>query len=258
MRLSRKLLTAVAGLGTLAMVGVDVDQAMRGLIPGVGGAEAGLLAIGMTGTTFSIVAAVYQTYLMREKGWTREDLAWQNTDCLLGIGMLGVISATVLMTSAAVIHGGGDQMTGVVQMAEQLEPLVGPAAFYLFSIGFFFASFSSLVVNPLIGATLLADGLGHDSRMDGRPVRRLAILGLGLGIVVVLMFDGPPLELIQFAQAVAVVAFPILGFLIVAIGRRRSVMNEFTTPWWIQCVLVLGFVVLLAIVLNYLRQIAAF
>ncbi len=248
-------LMLVAFVGTVFIVGVDPEAALAGLVPSFPDSEAVFLALGMIATTFSIAAAAYQGYLMQEKEWGPEKLSMQGLDTFLGISVLGGISMVVLLTSAGVIYGTGEPIFSVRGMAMQLEPLVGPAAFYLFTIGFFFARLSSLVVNPLIGATLMADGFGQETAMDGRPVKRWATVALAAGLLVVLVFRGSPVELLRVAQGLAIVAFPVLGYLVLAIARDRALMGRYASKTWIHAIAVLGYLIILGIVLNYVRQI---
>jgi len=256
-----RLVKAVVGgmivtfVGTVVIVGVDVPAAAAGLVPGFPDTEATFLSLGIAATTFSIVAAVYQTYLMQEKDWGPDELSLQGLESILGIGVLGAIVIVVLMTSAGAIYGTGDPVFSARGMASQLEPLVGPAAFYLFTIGFFFASLSSLVVNPLIGGTLLADGFGQETSMDGRPVKLWTTVALAIGMVVVLLFRGSPVELLRIAQGSAVIAFPVLGFLVLSLAGDRSLMGEYANDTGVHVIAVLGYVTILGIALNYLRDV---
>jgi Mn2+/Fe2+ NRAMP family transporter len=242
-------------VGTLILVGVDTSDAVAGLVPSFPDTEAIFLTLGLAATTFSIVAAVYQGYLMREKSWGPEQLESEGLDSFVGIGVLGAISVIVLLTSAGALYGSGEPAFSAQGMAGQLEPLVGPGAFYLFTIGFFFASFSSLVVNPLIGATLLADGLNKDSSMDGRVVKLWTGVAMVAGLAVVLAFEGSPVELLRIAQGFAVIAFPLLGYIVLSVARDRSIMGDHINKNWVQAVAVIGYITILAIVFNYLRQI---
>lgn len=244
-------------VGTVVMVGADLGAAARGLVPTFPDTESIFLTLGMAATTFSIVAAVYQGYLMKEKNWGPDEIGSEGADSLIGIGVLGAISIIVLLTSAGAIYGRGEAVFSAQGMALQLEPLVGPAAFYLFTIGFFFASFSSLVVNPLIGATLLADGLGKDASMDRGPVKMWTAVAMMAGLAVVLVFETPPVELIRIAQGLAVIAFPVLGFIVLSIARDRSIMGDYVSRPWVQAIAVIGYLTILGIVLNYVRLIIA-
>jgi Mn2+/Fe2+ NRAMP family transporter len=209
------VIVMIAGfVGTLFVVGVDIAGFVRGLRPGFPDGNSVFLSLGMVGTTFSIAAAAYQNYLMREKGWGVKDLSKEGLDSLIGIAILGGISMIILLTSARVINASNQEILSAQGMAVQLEPLFGRVAFYLFGCGFFFASFPSLIVNPLIGASLLVDGFGGSPSMENRTVRRWAATAMGVGVGVVLLFNGNPVELLRIAQALAVVAFPVLGFLV--------------------------------------------
>lgn len=248
-------LMIVTFVGTLVIVGIDAEQAVAGFTPTFPDTEAVFLALGIAATTFSIAAAVYQTYLMQEKEWGPEQLSIQGFESFLGIGILGAIAIVVLLTSAGALYGTGNPTFSAQEMASQLEPLAGPAAFYLFTVGFFFATLSSLVVNPLIGGTLMADGLGQDASMDGRPVKGWTILGLVCGLVAVLIFRGSPIELLRIAQGFAIIAFPLLGYLVLSIAGDRKIMGEYVNKRWIHLIAIIGYLTILGIVLNYARQI---
>lgn len=248
-------LMVVGFLGTLLMVGIEPGPMSRGLIPSFPDQASVFLALGMAATTFSIAAAAYQGHLMKEKKWEVSDLSLQGLDTFLGISLLGGISIVVLLTSAAVIGGSGASVFDAQTMAAQLEPVAGPAAHLLFSTGFFFAGFSSLVVNPLVGATLLADGFGWESGMESRAVRTGSFAALIAGAGVVLIFEGSPIELLRIAQALAVVAFPLLGFLVWSLARDRRVMGEYANSNWMNALGLLGFLTILGIVFNNLRLI---
>lgn len=245
----------VAFAGTLAIVGIDAGQFATGLVPQFPDPQSVFLALGMTATTFSIAAAAYQTHLMKEKNWGAEKLSVEGLDTVLGISILGGISVLVQLTSAAVIYGKSDPVFSAQTMALQLEPLAGPAAFYLFTCGFFFASLSSLIVNPLIGATLLMDGFDVDSSMDRWPVKIWALAAMAAGLGVVLIFRGSPVEVLRLAQGLSIVAFPVLGFLVLSIARDRKIMGEHANGTAMNVIAFLGYLAIIGMVINYIRQI---
>ncbi len=250
----------VGFVGTLALVGVDIGAAAGGLVPTFPDSDAILLALGLAATNFSIAAAVYQTNLMTEKNWGPDKLADEGMDTLIGIGLLGLIVMVIMLTSAGVIYGQTDPVFSAQGMAEQLEPLVGSAAFYLFTIGFFFATLSSLFVNALIGATLLVDGFDGDSQMDSKQVKywTMAAMALGLGAVIASGGSESPVELLRLAQAIAVVAFPLLAFLVLDIARDKAMMGEYANPTIVNVLGGLGYVTVIAIIFNYLNEVLTY
>jgi Mn2+/Fe2+ NRAMP family transporter len=159
-----------------------------------------------------------------------------------------------------VIYGQTDPVFSPQGMAEQLEPLGGSAACYLFTIGFFFATRSSLFVNALIGATLLIDGFDGDSRMDSRQVKYWTMAAMVIGLAAVIFTGGSdsPIELLRLAQAIAVVAFPLLAFLVLDIARDEGMMGEYANPTVVNVLGVLGYVTVIAIIINYVNEVLSF
>lgn len=248
----------VSFVGSLALVGVDFSQAASGLVPTFPNRSAIFLGLGLAATNFSIAAAVYQTHLMAEKDWDVDQLTEEGFDSIVGIATLGLIVMVILLTSAAVIYGTSKSAFSAQGMATQLRPVAGSGAFYLFLTGFFFASLSSLVVNALIGATLLVDGFGYKSSMESRPVKLWTMVAMGIGLAVVLIGGESPVELLRAAQALAIVAFPLLGFLVLSIARDEALMGKYANSLTVDIIGFLGYLAIIGIVLNYLREVASF
>ena len=249
----------VAFVGTLALVGVNPSAAASGLVPSVPEFDALTLSLGIAATTFSIAAAVYISHLMTEKEWGPDELTRQSGDTIVGIAILGMIAIVIMLTSAGVIYEGeGEPAFSAHEMALQLEPLVGSGAFYLFTLGFFFAALSSLVVNALIGSTLLVDGRGDDPSMDERPVKIWGSIAMFLGLIPVLLFQEDPIEILRLAQALAIVAFPLLAFLVLAISSDRDLMGKHANGPALLAVGIVGYVAVIAFILNYFYEVWQF
>ena len=76
-----------------------------------------LVAAGLIATTFSIVGAIFQTYLVRARGWKREDFGKGVADAVGGIGMLTLISMVIMATSAIVLYPRGLTVKDAADMA---------------------------------------------------------------------------------------------------------------------------------------------
>lgn len=248
----------VAFVGSLALVGVDFGRAASGLVPSFPDQSSLFLGLGLAATNFSIAAAAYQTHLMAEKDWDVDQLTEEGFDSIIGIAMLGLIVMVILLTSATVIYGTSNSAVSAQGMATQLRPVAGDGAFYLFLVGFFFASLSSLMVNALIGATLLVDGFGYDASMENQPVKLWTIVAMGIGLGVVVVVGDSPVELLRTAQALAIVAFPLLGYLLLSIARDKGVMGEYANGRAVDILGILGYLAIVGIVLNYLHEVVSF
>ncbi len=256
-------LMVIGFLGNLFFARPSPDGILGGLLPSlpeslhadlvprvVGGVlqDAVLPLQALVGTTFSVAAAFYQAYLVRERGWKRAELRAGLVDSLVGISVLGLLSATILVTAAAVLHGsvaGGD-LRSAADVAVQLEPLFGPWAKVLFSLGLLAAALSSFLINAMIGGTVLSDSLGLGGDL-GRPMPKVfTTLALVIGLVVAIsVLEGhSPVQLILFAQAMTVLGNPVLAGVMLWMSARAK------TPRWIQGLAFLGFLVVLVLALR--------
>jgi Mn2+/Fe2+ NRAMP family transporter len=138
-----------AFLTTLFFVKPDITKIAGGFIPSMAPGSLGLV-IAFFASTFSIVGAFYQAYLIQERRKINPEVT-SNHNSVTGIIILGLMSVIVMICAAAVLNRQGIKVATASDMARALEPLFGRYASLLFLIGLFGASFSSLVGNgPLI------------------------------------------------------------------------------------------------------------
>jgi manganese transport protein len=197
--------------------------------------------LAMVGTTFSIAGAFYQAYLVKERGWTLNQAREGLTDSVVGIAVLGGVTAVILMTSAIVFHGRIDvkSLASVGDVARQLEPLFGASAKFVFCLGIFAGAISSFMVNAMVGGTILSDGLGMGSRMEERWPKHFTTLALVVGMVVggVGLLKGKEsiVYLITLAQALTVLGMPALALALIYLGTRKELTGERAVPRWLIC-----------------------
>jgi len=210
-----------------------------------------LPVIGMIATTFSLGGAFYQAYLVQQKGWTRKDLRQGMIDARVGILILGLITLMIMATSAAVLRGATLRSAG--DIAQQLTPLFGPAGKAVFCLGLFAAAFSSFIVNAMIGGSLMADGLGLGGYMKDRWPKILTTLSLliGMGVALYMLRGGQkPIRAIITAQAITVIANPLMAGAILWLTNRRDVMGDTRNGWVLNGLGAVGFLLVLLIAIQ--------
>ena len=232
---------------------------LQGLVPKLPAGELGesvLPLLGMIATTFSVAAAFFQAYLVREKGWTTQHLRQGLTDSIAGISVLGGITLVIMATSAAVLHGKVDpaSLTSAGDVALQLEPLFGRFAMVLFCLGIFAGAFSSFLVNAMVGGALLADGLGMGGRLDDRGAKIGTVLALAAGLAVAAlvytMGKESVVNLIIFAQALTVTGVPVLAIAMVYLATRPDLTGVRRVPLWIKITGGIGLLVTIALAVR--------
>jgi len=241
-------------------------EVAKGLIPSIPGgdgasSESLLAVLGLIGTTFSIAGAFYQAYLVKEKGWTKNELSIGLMDTITGITALGLTTMMIMSTSAAVLHGKIDpsQLQSVTDVAKQLQPLFGEWAAYLFVAGIFAGAFSSFFVNATIGGVLLSDGLGLGASLDQKWPKLFTVLALFAGMAVALamvLADWNRVALIIVAQAMTVLGGPVLAASLLYLALSKRYRDQVKAPAWMVTLMILGFIFVSIVAVQTARNVA--
>lgn len=261
--LERLILALVAVMlvgfaGSLALAGLDAGAAASGLVPSLPDGTTFLVLV-MMATYFSMYGAVYQSYLVDEKGYVEDETGIAGFDAVTAMAVLGLLGVLVLLTAATVLDPGAAGDITPATLATQLEPLAGDYAFVLFGIGLFAASFSSLVANALIGGVLLADGLGYDASFDGKPVKvtasAITLAGWSAGFLPRIV-GTTPLDTIILAQAFSVVALPYFGAVGLVLLNDSGEVGQFTNSRLQNGIAVVGYLLVVGMAVVFLLEVA--
>src|SRR5690606_21775821 len=127
-------LMMISFIFTLIVAQPNFSEVLTGLIPTVPSASL-ILVIALVASSFSIAGAFYQSYLVQEKGWKREEVKDVKRESFTGIMILGIISSMVLLSSGAILHPQGIEVNAATDMGKALEPLYGSWATSIFMLG---------------------------------------------------------------------------------------------------------------------------
>ncbi|MFD1140037.1 Nramp family divalent metal transporter [Larkinella insperata] len=243
----------VAFLITLFLSKPDYAEVVTGFVPSVPVGSLGLV-IAFTASCFSIVGAFYQSYLVQERVRVNPAVRNQPVDTVTGMTLMGLMSATVLICAAAVLHPKGLKVASASDMGRALEPIFGPYGSALFLIGLFGASFSSLVGNASVGGTLLGEALGYGSQLSSKMVKYLIALVMVIGAAIAIIFGKLPLELIIFAQSITILVVPFIGVAMYAIGNDSAIMGRYTNSTFVKIVGAIGLLVIIGLALSNVNQ----
>jgi len=239
---------------TVILIKPAISSIFSGFVPALPSGSMGLV-IAMFATTFSIVGAIYQSYLVKEKGWTLSEAESGVRDSYLGIFILGFISFLIMIAASAILKPKGLVVNDASEMGLALEPLFGSWSTIIFMLGLFGASFSSLMGNATIGGAMLSDGLGLGSKLSKMSVRSLIILVMVFGSAIGVIFGKAPVNLIVFAQAITIVIVPGIAIAILVIANDRKIMGSLKNTTWKNTIGILGLLVLLYLAFNNLKNI---
>ena len=204
---------------------------IKGLIPSVpevnGNAGAGPLLViaSMVGTTVFSGLFIIRTTLVKEAGWTLKDARTQRNDAVFAVGMMFLISASIMAAAAGTLHAEGLGLSKASQMIELLEPLAGPLATSLFAIGIIAAGVSSQFPNVLMLPWLLCD-YNETQRDMTRPKYRVMVFVISLLGLVVPFFGARPVLVMIVSQAFNAVILPMTVACIFYLANRKDLMGE--------------------------------
>ncbi|MBT4692627.1 MAG: Nramp family divalent metal transporter [Planctomycetaceae bacterium] len=231
----------------LAFAGPEFIAFTRGLIP-TAGAFDNMEVLGLVGTTFVVAAAYFQAYLAKQKGWSATDLNTVIIDARVGSVIMVVITIMLMSTAAAVLAG--QDLENVEEVAAALEPAFGSKGKILFCVGLFSAAYSSFLVNSMIAGFILSDGLALGSNADSNGPKILTTVVLLTGMTVALLLkltDMSAVPAVVSAQAVTVIAGPLIAGVLLWLTNSRDVMGDRTNGLFTNIFGVIGFIILLAI-----------
>ena len=209
--------------------------------PPVGAMLAGLFTPTLpTGSTLTVIALIgttvvpYNLFLhanaVREK-WGPElpldqSLRESRWDTGLSIGLGGLITLAILSTAAMAFFRTG-QPFAADSLANQLEPLLGQSAHYVFAAGLFAGGLTSAITAPLAAAYAVCGALGLRQGLNQRPFQVIWGLVLLTGTVFAAL-GSKPLAAIVFAQAANGFLLPVVALFLLLVMNQSKLLGEHT------------------------------
>ncbi len=208
------------------------EVARQGLVPSFQGDSAYILAVLATiGTTITPWGIVYMQASVADKGVALKDYRYTRIDVMAGATWGNVVSAFIVICTAATLFAHGIQVESAEQAALALEPLVGTSARYLFSVGLLGASLLAASVLPLSTTYAICEAFGWERGLDHRwhdaPVFYSLYLGMiSISVVIVLIPGIPLFSIMWLSQSLNAILLPVLLFLVLKLANNRRLMGE--------------------------------
>lgn len=222
-------LMSLSFLTTLVIVKPDIASALKGFVPSFP-SNSLYLVLALVGTTVVPYNLFLHSSAVKQKWSQASHLSEVKKDLLLSICLGGLISVSIVVTSAVAFYGSGTSLERGAQLAEQLKPLFGPFANFLFGMGFFAAGMSSALTAPYAAAFASAGVMGWKGGHEARGFK-----GVWLGVIlvgfVVSLFKFSPLAVIVFAQVANGLILPVASIFLLVILNNRQKMGHLANNW---------------------------
>lgn len=154
-------------------------------------------------------------------------LAESRLDTIFSISIGGLITLAIVATAATAFFMQGIEIKNAGMMADQLEPLLGPAAKYFFAVGLLSAGLTSAITAPLAAAYATAGVLGWKRNMKDWKFRAVWIFIVLIGTVMALIGKSP-IAAIVFAQAANGILLPFIAIFLLVVMNRKDLLGDST------------------------------
>lgn len=211
-----------------------------------------LAVLATIGTTITPWGIVYMQASVADKGVEMENYRNTRLDVMFGAAWGNVVSAFIVICTAATLFVHGISVETAEQAAMALAPLAGASARYLFTTGLLGASLLAASVLPLSTAYAICEAFGWERGLDRRSQEAPFFYGLYVGIIVlsvlIVLIPGIPLfPIMLFSQSLNAILLPVLLVLVLRLVNNRRVMGEWVNRRW-QNILAWTLTVLISLV----------
>lgn len=228
-------LAALAYIVSAIAIGPPWGQIAREAVtPSLDANPAYILAVMATiGTTITPWGIVYMQAAVADKGVPMEQYANTRVDVVFGATWGNIVSAAIIICTAATLFVHGIAVESAEAAAMALEPLAGSAARYLFSTGLLGASLLAASVLPLSTTYAICEAFGWERGLDHRPKEAPVFYGIYIGIIVLsvvtVLIPGIPLfPLMWLSQALNALLLPVLLILVLKLVNDSRIMGHWT------------------------------
>ena len=264
-RVFEKVLAAIVGVMAicflfnflvLAPPFVDIVEGFVPKVPPTKPGVSSFLVIGsMVGTTVFSGLFILRTTLVKEAQWTFDDLKTQRRDALFSGFLMFLVSGSIMAAAAGTLHKEGINLTDVSEMIDLLEPVAGPLAVAIFTIGLIAAGVSSQFPNVTLLPWMLDDYFQRKPNLK-RPAYRIIVLVISLLGLIVPIFDAKPIAIMIISQAFGALVLPATVMSFIFIGNKKSLMgaHKLSTPMN----LLLSAIFIFALIMSYMSYLGLF
>lgn len=251
-----KVTAVLVGLMFVLIVGLaiytvpNVPEALRGLVPMIpeGGVTYTLALAGGVGGTITLAA---YGYWLREKGWDRPRfMRVMQMDNAMAYVMSGIFVTATLIIGVEVLYSAGLAVSssdkGLLELSAALDERYGVVVGHLFLVGFWAASFSS-VVGVWSGVSLMFADFwgrvrnkepGHPDTLTGGKYFRFYLLWITFPPMLLLLLDRPIFLILAYG-VLGALFMPFLSVTLLWILNTRRVPHRWRNGWFTNTCLVI-------------------
>ena len=248
---------AIAFIVVLVMTGgPDAGATVAGLTQWQFPEGSLVTVLGFLGSSASVLAGMYGTYLGVEKEWKKQDLfnGVMVSDALAQVLGTVVISGVVIIVGAIVLNPTGTDIKNIGDLAVMLEPAFGTFANLVMGIAFLAAAFAAIMGNTGRCSVFLNAGLNKPTNLDSKNIKITAAVILIGAMAIAFAYGSSPIQLTYFSNVLTSIGTPTAGFFITRMIWRKDVSRGIKQPRALQICMTVSYVFYTALMLFALYR----
>ena len=235
----------------------DWGAVAHGFVPHINTNDTALylyFAVGLLGAAMTPYEVYFYSSGAVEEGWKAKDLSINRLNAMIGYGLGGVLSFTLMITGGALFLAEGiePETLGTIAMGAQIP--LGTAGLILALIGILFAVGGASIDTLFAGAYNLAQFMGWEwgryRSNAGAPRFTLTWLVLLMLAFCVVMTGVDPVMLTEYAVIFSVVALPLTYLPILLVANDKAYMGPHANGRLANILGVAYFVIILGVSLS--------
>lgn len=241
-------LVLLAYVALVLMVKVDWSQALHDLVlPHLDGRQEVTTVVAILGTTISPFLFFWQAAqeveeidqveerkpLQRAEHQAEDAFSRIRIDTFTGMAVSNIVALAIILGTAATLHAAGKtDIQSAADAAKALQPVAGPLAFAIFTLGIIGTGFLAVPVLAGSSGYAVCEVGGWAASLQDKPQRaRVFYAVIALGMILGVAIDWSPISPMKalFWSAVinGIVAVPVLVALMLVVSSRE-VMGKYT------------------------------
>lgn len=224
--ISLVILMSLAFITTTIVIVPNFNQILKGVFVPTVPSGSIITLIALIGTTVVPYNLFLHASAVQERWKDRSGLKDARTDTFISIAIGGLISMSIIITSAVTFYGTDTEISSAGELAIQLHPLLGSWAKVFMAIGLFAAGISSAVTAPLAAAYATAGILGWKKNLKDKKFKAVWMSILLIGIIFSAL-GFKPIQAIVFAQVTNGILLPVIAVYLLWVMNNKKILNDF-------------------------------
>ncbi|NLZ26288.1 MAG: Nramp family divalent metal transporter [Chloroflexi bacterium] len=208
--------------------------------------------LAVIGTTITPWAIYYLQASIADRGVDMKEYRYTRLDVSFGSAWGNVISAFILIVTAATLYVNGVAVNDAKDAAMALQPLAGEASSILFSVGLLGASLLAVSVLPLATTYAFCEAYGFERGLNRKVKEAPVFYGMLIAIMaisslVVLIPNAPLFQMMILSQTLNAILLPVLLILVLKLANSKEIMGKYTNSK-LTNILAIGITLLIVVV----------